>query len=82
MTFADRLAELRKARGLPQWKCAERAGISQPGWAHMELRACPASIDTLRRIAKVLELDDAQLAWLVRGPRMATVRRGGKRRAA
>lgn len=56
-----RLDLARRARNLTQRELAERAGLSQSMVSRIERDPSHASVDALRRIAEVLEVDVAAL---------------------
>ncbi|HEX2046091.1 MAG TPA: helix-turn-helix transcriptional regulator [Gaiellaceae bacterium] len=55
--IADRVVDLRRARGLSQAELAERCGTTQSAIARLEAGGRPPRIDTLLRLANALDCD-------------------------
>ncbi len=55
--LAERVRELRGARGLSQGELARRIGSTQPAIARLEAGGVAPSIETLERIAAALDLE-------------------------
>lgn len=60
-TFGQRLARLRKERGITQVELAEHVEITQPVISSYERDFTRPSIDTIVRLAKVLKLSTDEL---------------------
>ncbi len=54
--FGKKLAAARKRLGLKQWEVADKAGLSQPGYANIERGVAGSSPDTQKTLARVLRL--------------------------
>lgn len=61
--IGSRLITARSARGLSQNRLAQLAGLSQQTVRRLELGACFPAVDTVERIAQVLGVSPAWLAW-------------------
>lgn len=70
MAFADRLASLRRDKGLTQQQLAERVGLHQTQIHRYESGASEPSMDALRRLALTLGVTIDQLVFddAERGP--------------
>jgi transcriptional regulator with XRE-family HTH domain len=62
--FGQRLAALRKAKGLPQAGLAERMGTTRKTIDYYERRAGNPSLEVVRRVAEALEVSPAELMGL------------------
>ena len=60
-TFGMRVAAVRKSRGLTQQELAERTNMSVVGIAYIETGKRWARLGTLSKIARVLQVDIADL---------------------
>jgi transcriptional regulator with XRE-family HTH domain len=67
--LAERVRQLREARGLTQAELAHRMGTTQPFVARLEAGGAEPTLETLVRIARAL---DVQLVVDFRRPRRAT----------
>lgn len=61
MTFSERLAELRKARGLTQTELAKLVNVSQPTVANYERGKITPFKNTQLQLAKVLKVSVDEL---------------------
>jgi transcriptional regulator with XRE-family HTH domain len=59
--IGDRLKNLRIRRALTQQELAERAGISSNALKRIELSKAEPHISTLRKLARALDVDPAEL---------------------
>ena len=59
--IGDRLKTLRIRRALTQQELAERAGISSNALNRIELNKAEPHMSTLRKLAKALDVDPAEL---------------------
>jgi len=66
--FPDRLRASRDLRGWSQRELARRVGIPGTSIAHFEIRTRKPSFDTLRRLAKTLEVTTDYLLGIVDSP--------------
>lgn len=64
--LGQRIAELRRSRGLTQEAFAEKLGMLTPNFARIEQGRQNVTIDTLVRIGRAL---DVRIAELLRAPR-------------
>ena len=58
---AERVVELRRARGLSQEALAKKTGLNRVTLARLERAQHPPNLDTLERIARALRVTIAEL---------------------
>jgi transcriptional regulator with XRE-family HTH domain len=57
ITFSDTIRLLREARGLSQQQLAEKLGITQQAYSNLEKKPERATLERLREIAKILQVE-------------------------
>jgi transcriptional regulator with XRE-family HTH domain len=57
ITFSDTIRLLREARGLSQQQIAEKLGITQQAYSNLEKKPERATLERLREIAKILQVE-------------------------
>jgi transcriptional regulator with XRE-family HTH domain len=57
ITFSDTIRLLREARGLSQQQLADKLGITQQAYSNLEKKPERATLERLREIAKILQVE-------------------------